>query len=211
MYFDYQEAVEYIAEIYKKKDKPTVEEITKLSGNIDFDPVIEDEIARLFRVLLKSARPKRVLEIGLSIGFSTLHIAKAIQEFDAKLITLEIDEEIAKVAKKNLENFNVGDIVEMRFGDAQKTIQEFESESFDVVFQDSSKRLYPVMLDECLRVLKKGGLFLIDDTLFPVMTPEDEWDDSDKAIHRFNQLVLERKLESTILPIGEGCTVAVKL
>ncbi|MBD3408461.1 MAG: methyltransferase domain-containing protein [Candidatus Lokiarchaeota archaeon] len=211
MYFDYKEAVDYIAEIYKEADKPTVQEITDLSGNIDFDPVIEDEIARLFRVLLKSVKPKRVLEIGLSIGFSTVHIAKAIKSFGGNLITLEIDEEIAKVAKKNLEHFEVADIVEMRFGDAQELIKEFKSESFDVVFQDSSKRLYPVMFEECLRVLRKGGLFLIDDTLFPVMTAEDDWSASDKAIHRFNQLVADGKLESTILPIGEGCTVAVKL
>ena len=67
------------------------------------------------------------------------------------------------------------------------------------------------MLKDCLRVLKKGGLFLIDDSLFPVMRSEEEWSDSDAKIHEFNQALLDFSIQSTILPIGDGCTIAVKL
>jgi predicted O-methyltransferase YrrM len=96
-------------------------------------------------------------------------------------------------------------------GDAIEVIQEMESDSFDVVFQDSTKRGYPVMLEDCIRVLRKGGLLLVDDTLFPVIRPPKDWSESDKAIDRFNRDLVELSVESTILPIGEGCTIAVKL
>ena len=67
------------------------------------------------------------------------------------------------------------------------------------------------MLEDSLRILRKGGLLLVDDTLFPVLTPEESWDDGDRGIHSFNQVLPKYKVESTLLPIGEGCTIAVKL
>ena len=211
IYFDYEEAQEYIREIYGAQDVPREREFIENSVTKDFDPIIEDEMARLFRLLLRLTSAKKVLEIGTSIGFSTTHLALAAKENGGKVVSLELDEEVAKAARINFEREGVSDSIEIVIGNAADTIKDFEDESFDVVFQDSSKRIYPKMLDECLRVLKKGGLFLIDDTLFPVITPRDKWTVSDKAIDDFNRILLEKGVISTILPIGEGCTLAVKI
>ncbi|TFG12816.1 methyltransferase domain-containing protein [Candidatus Thorarchaeota archaeon] len=210
IYFDYEEAQEYIQEIYKGQDVPREQEFIENSTTQDFDPIIEDEMARLFRLLLRLTNAKKVLEIGTSIGFSTTHLAMAVKENGGKVISLELDEDVARAARLNFERLGVSESIEIVIGNAEHTIKDFEDEAFDVVFQDSSKRVYPKMLDECLRVLKKGGLFLIDDTLFPVITPKDEWTVSDEAIDDFNRMLLEKRLISTILPIGEGCTLAVK-
>ncbi|MFW9804771.1 MAG: O-methyltransferase, partial [Candidatus Thorarchaeota archaeon] len=177
----------------------------------EFEPVIEDEMAHLFKLLLKLTKPKKILEIGMSIGYSTTSMALAVKDHGGRVTALEINENIIPTAKKAFKHYNVDDIIDIRIGDASEIIKGFESESFDVVFQDASKRLYPVMLEDCVRVLKKGGLFLIDDTLFPVIREKSEWTDSYRAIHDFNKKILTSGVFSTLLPIGEGCTIAVKV
>ena len=211
MKLDYPEAIEYIAKTYETQDEPSMlDYICRVSRN-DFGPTIEDDIARLFKVLIHLQRPKRILEIGTSIGFSTTSMALATKAYGGKITTLEIDESWALIARQIFEREGVSDVIDVIIGDATEILPKFKDGSFDIVFQDSSKKLYPAMLKDCLRVLKKGGLFLIDDTLFPVITPEERWSVSDTKIHEFNQTLLEFPVSSTILPIGEGCTIAVKL
>lgn len=208
--FDADAALEYSTGIYSDRDRPTVQEYAEATGLDEFEPVIEDEIARMFRVLLRLAKPKRILEIGMSIGFSTTTLAKVASEYGGRVTSIEMNEDIIPVAKEAFKREGVEEVIEVIHGDAEEVLKKLETESFDLVFQDSSKRLYPVMLDDMIRVLKKGGLILVDDTLFPVMHA-GEWSVSDEAIDRFNRAVAARELESTILPIGEGLTIAVKL
>ncbi len=211
MYFDLGDALSYIADLYDGEYSPTVSEYVEFLGVEEFEPVIEDEMAHLFKFLLKLAKPMKVLEIGMSIGYSTTSMALAVKDYGGRVTALEINENIVPTARRAFKHYNVEDVIDIRIGDANEIIRTLESESFDVVFQDASKRLYPVMLEDCVRVLKKGGLFLIDDTLFPVMKERQDWSDSTKAIHDFNQDILASGVFSTLLPIGEGCTVAVKL
>ena len=150
-------------------------------------------------------------EGGMSIGFSTTTLALAAKRFGGTVTTIEIDESMVEVARKAFEREAVSDNIEIIVGDAIEVLAEMESETFDVVFQDSTKRGYPVMLVDCIRVLKKGGLFLVDDTLWPPIKPPNEWNDSYKAIDKFNRELSKLDVISTILPIGEGCTIAVKL
>lgn len=209
--FDCQKAWDYIDEIYKGKDDLRLDEYIKATGLKEFGPPIEDEMSRLFKILLHLVKPKRVLEIGMSIGFSTTSLALAAKKFGGSVTTIEIDESMVEVARKAFEREGVSDHIEIKLGDAIEVLKEMESESFDVVFQDSTKRGYPVMLEDCIRVLRKGGLLLVDDTLWPPIRPPEEWNDSYKAIDKFNRELVKLNVESTILPIGEGCTIAVKL
>ncbi|MFW9890262.1 MAG: O-methyltransferase [Candidatus Thorarchaeota archaeon] len=210
VYFDLGDALSYIAELYNDAYSPSVSEYIEFLGVKEFAPVIEDEMAHLFKFLLKLTKPKNILEIGMSIGYSTTSMALAVKEYGGRITTLEIDEDIIPTAKRAFKHYNVDDVIDIRLGNANEILETLESESFDVVFQDASKKLYPVMLEDCVRVLKKGGLFLIDDTLFPVMREKSEWNDSFKAIHDFNKKILKSSVFSTLLPIGEGCTIAVR-
>ncbi|UCH03376.1 MAG: class I SAM-dependent methyltransferase, partial [Candidatus Thorarchaeota archaeon] len=160
---DLEKATQYIAEIYHEKDKPSAKEYVERAGLVG--PIIEDDIARLFKLLLKVTRPKKILEIGMNIGFSTTSMALAVKDFEGMVTTLEMDPEVAKVARKNFEREGVADNIEIVIGDAYEILPRIESESYDVVFQDSTKRGYPLMLKDCLRILKRGGLLLVDDTL----------------------------------------------
>jgi predicted O-methyltransferase YrrM len=204
-----EKATKYIAEIYRDKDKPSAREYVEKAGLEG--PIIEDEIARLFKLLLKITRPMKILEIGMNIGFSTTSMALAVKEFGGTVTTLEMDPEVAEVARKNFEREGVAENIEIVIGDAYEILPSIETERYDVVFQDSTKRGYPLMLNDCLRILKKGGLLLVDDTLWPVTRSEEEWNESFEGIDKFNRILVENEVESTILPLGEGCTIAVKL
>ncbi|MGD9396333.1 MAG: class I SAM-dependent methyltransferase [Candidatus Thorarchaeota archaeon] len=209
--FDCQKAWDYIDEIYKDQDRLRLDDYIKATGLKSFGPPIEDEMSRLFNILLSLVRPKKVLEIGMSIGFSTTSLALAAKKFGGTVTTIELDESIVDVARKAFEREGVSDSIEIVVGDAIEILAGMKSETYDVVFQDSTKRGYPVMLEDCIRVLKKGGLFLVDDTLWPPIKPPEEWNDSYIAIDKFNRELVKLNVESTILPIGEGCTIAVKL
>jgi len=109
----------------------------------------------------------------------------------------------------------------VKIGDAREIIPRMQ-EQFDLIFQDvGDKGLYPLLFDDCTRLLKTGGLLLAEDTLFPIREPPDGRTPEEIAhlkeeyvapIQKFNEMVAECSfLESTILPIGDGLTVAVKL
>ncbi|MFO7837631.1 MAG: O-methyltransferase [Candidatus Thorarchaeota archaeon] len=208
---DYSKSLDYISRIYADTPRPRHQEYIDRTLTDDFVPVIEDEVADFFRVVLHLVSAQHVLEIGMSIGFSTSSIANAIKPHGGHVTSLEIDSDIVEFARKNFERLGLEDSIEVRIGDASELITEFESETFDVVFQDADKTLYPLLLDECIRVLKPGGLFLADDAFIPLRQDRENWDARMESIHTFNKKVAHsRDLESTIIPIGDGITFAVK-
>lgn len=198
-------------ELYKGREGPTMIDFEERAKNISYGPIIEDDIARLFKVLLHVTKAKRVLEIGTSIGFSTTILASVVKQYGGRVTTIDVDPKIIEEARRNFDREGVSDVIDIKIGKGEEVLKQLEDESFDIVFQDSSKQGYPLMLNDCLRVLRKGGLLLVDDTLWPAAHPKKEWDDSVKGIHEFNRKLLEANVESAVLTIGEGCTVAVKL
>ncbi|MPM72871.1 hypothetical protein SDC9_119847 [bioreactor metagenome] len=89
------------------------------------------------------------------------------------------------------------------------------AEEFDLIFQDvGDKKLYGAMLEDYLRLLKPGGLLVAEDTLFPVFDFDSEYGDLTQmceSLDTFNKKIADcPQFESTLLPIGDGLTVAVK-
>jgi len=208
---DYEKRLDYISQIYSDIPRPRHQEYIERTLTDDFVPVIEDEVADFFRIVLTLSKAQRVLEIGMSIGFSTSSIADTIKAHGGRVTSIEIDPDIVKFARENFERLGLSDHIEVRIGDAGEVITEFEDETFDAVFQDADKSIYPPLLEECVRVLKPGGLFLADDALIPLRRSREDWDETLKAIHAFNEKVANSTdLESTIVPIGDGITFAVK-
>ena len=211
MDLNYEQAVVYIADLYKGQDSPKALDYESQSETREYDPIIEDDIARLFKVFLHAIQPKNILEIGMSIGFSTTILANVAKVYGGRVTTLELNPDVANHARRHFAREGVEDVIDIQIGNAVDILPTLDDAGFDVVFQDSSKRLYPAMLQDCLRVLRKGGLLLVDDTLWPAMLPIEEWDKSRKGLHKFNKQLGLENVESTVVTIGEGCTVAIKL
>lgn len=201
----------YIEDLYRVKSSLRREEFVNKTSWKDFVPVIEDDAARFLQLMLQMKKPKNILEIGTSIGFSATTMALAARKYGGKITTVEFDKTAAEQAKRNFERSGVDDIIQIKFGDACQIVPGFQDSSFDLVFQDVDNRLYPVLFKDCIRILKTGGIFIADDTLFPAMELDDKWNDQVEPIRRFNCLVADSpELDSTLLPIGDGIIVAVK-
>ncbi len=210
---NFEKAGTYIESLYEKS-KLTQKQYTEATELKDFAPVIDDDVARMLQVLITLVKPQKILEIGTSVGFSTVSMANAVKAYGGKITTIEIDPEVARQAVKNFEREGVTEQIEVRIGEA-RTIVSGMNEEFDLIFQDvGDKKLYGEMLEDYLRVLKPGGLLLAEDTLFPVFDFDSALGDLTpmcESLDTFNKKIAAcPQFESTLLPIGDGLTVAIK-
>lgn len=193
----------YVNSLYEKRrfNREKYIEATELKR---FGTVVDEDVSRMLHILMRLTHAKRILEIGTSIGYSTLSMANGIKDYDGKIITIEYDQQVAQQAMKNFERAGLTENIEVKIGDALEIVPRLKEE-FDLIFQDvGDKRLYPILFDHCVRLLKPGGLLLAEDSLHPTMEMSD--------IKKFNEMVANcPSLESTILPIGDGLTLAVKI
>ena len=169
---------------------------------------------RLLRLLVEIAGARRILEIGALGGYSAIHLARGLPE-GGELISLELDEHHADVARNNVERAGLSDIVEVRVGDAHRLLTnliENGEEPFDLVFIDADKEGYPDYLQASLRLVRPGSLILGDNTIRggTVLDPQEE---TARATREFNRLVAEDpRLHGIVLPLIreriDGMTIA---
>ena len=139
----------YIESLYEKL-KLTKEQYTEDTELQNFGAVVDDDVARMLQVLITIVRPVKILEIGTSIGFSTIMMAEAISTYGGKITTIELDEKVAEQAKKNFERVGVKDLIQVKIGDARSIIADM-NEEFDLIFQDvGDKTLYDATMLDCL-------------------------------------------------------------
>lgn len=155
---------------------------------------------KTLQLLVQMIGAKRILEIGTLGGYSATWMARALPD-DGQLISLELEQHHAEVARRNLAQAGVGDKVEVRVGPAAKTLQAMQATSkdlFDLVFIDADKDGYPQYLDLAMPLLRDGGLILADNTFRDdVLNP-----DSDTGIARYNAAVAAHpQLTSMMIPM----------
>ena len=200
----------YIENLYSDVNMVNKHKFIDDTKLLDFVPVVDQDVSRFLGILLKISGAKNILEIGTSIGYSTISMANVIKNTNGTIKTIEFDEIVVKQAKENFERFGVSDFIEVVIGDAKKVLPSLD-EQFDLIFLDVDKRLYEPLLNDCVRLLSKNGVLVAEDTLFPVLDLDEKWHYLINPIEKFNQAVIDHEnLESTILPIGDGVTIAVK-
>ena len=169
---------------------------------------------KLLRLLAEVVGARRVLEIGTLGGYSAIHFGRALPE-DGMLISLEIDEHHAEVARENVERADLSEKVEIRVGDARELLAQLDENGegpFDLVFIDADKGGYPEYLEWAIRLSRPGSLILGDNTVWggTIIDPQDE---STRAIHEFNERIArDPRLSAIILPLlrerVDGLTIA---
>jgi len=120
---------------------------------------------KFLSLLARSIGAKRILEVGTLGGFSAIWFAKALPD-DGKLVTLEISEKHASVARENINNAGYGDKVEIILGSATETIKNLKPDvPFDLAFIDADKVSNKLYFIEAKKVLRKGGLIVVDNVV----------------------------------------------
>ncbi len=167
---------------------------------------------RMLKMLAQMINPKQILELGTFIGYSALCFAEALND-DGIIHSVEVDDELEDIIRKNLSLSPHGEKVKLYIGDALDIIDEFENDSFELVFIDANKRLYWDYFEKVLPKIKTGGFILADNTLWygKILDQVKSNDWQTKAILEFNdRLSKDQRVEKVILPIRDGITLIRK-
>ncbi|MCK8825093.1 O-methyltransferase [Fuchsiella alkaliacetigena] len=176
-------------------------------------PIIDTEVGEFLSLLIAIQRPQKILELGTGTGYSTLWLAKDNQ---AQIVTIELKEREAKVARKNFAELGLENRVELLVGDAVQIMADLQQE-FDLVFIDAAKGQYVEYLEKALAVTKEQGVIVADNILFKGMISNDElmhprYDTLVYRLREYIDRVMEDPgLKSSILPLGDGLAISLKL
>ena len=164
--------------------------------------------ARFLKLLARLVGAKRILEIGTFAGYSALSMAEALPE-DGELITCEIDPEAIVFAKRYFDLSPHGKKIALLEGVALDSLKSI-SGPFDMAFIDADKENYSNYYEAILPMIRYGGLIAVDNVLWSgrVLDPKDK---SDKAIHQFNERVIQdKRVESVLLTVRDGLNCIIK-
>src|SRR5690349_5266200 len=126
---------------------------------------VPPELGRLLGILVQATGARRVLEIGTLGGYSAIHLARGLPA-DGRLISLELDERHAQVARENLSEAGLGDRAEVRVGAALDLLPALSADPpFDLAFIDADKESYPAYLEWCMRLVRPGGMIVVANVL----------------------------------------------
>lgn len=178
-------------------------------------PIIRSETQELLRILLKMNRPKRILEVGAAIGFSSVFMAENTGE-DTVITTIENYPPRIARAKENIAMAGMEDRITLLAGDATDLLKELEA-GYDMIFMDAAKGQYIHFLPEVMRLLEPGGILVSDNVL-----QDGDIFQSRYGIRRRNHTIHSRmrdylyalthheQLDTVILETGDGMTISVK-
>ncbi len=172
---------------------------------------IAPEQASFMRILLRLARAREVIEVGTLAGYSAIAMARALPE-GGRVRTIEIEPKHAEFAERWIARSDVAGRVQVLRGAGMDVLRTFAPDSADAAFLDADKASYPRYLAECLRIVRQGGLIMVDNALaFGQLLDPKPTDREVPAVRAFNQHIAKvRELESVIVPLGDGLWVAVK-
>ena len=177
-------------------------------------PIIRSTVANFLDIIVRISSARSILEIGTSIGYSTMVLLKAM-EGKGRVVTIEIDEKMLNLAKQNFEKAGLSQMVTPLLGDAGEILHYMEGQ-YDIIFIDGPKGQYLNYLQDCLRLLKPGGLLICDDVLFHGMVADDKLVNKRKStivkrMRKFLKVITSHpQLSTIILPLGEGLSVSYK-
>ena len=170
---------------------------------------IAPEQGAFMALLVKLVGARRILEIGTFTGYSSTVMALALPS-DGVITCCDVSEEWTAIARQAWADAGVADRVELRLAPATETLASLETGTYDLAFIDADKGGYDAYYTECLRLVRPGGLILLDNTLWSGRVVHPEQDDADvTAIRAINDRIAgDGRVEQVILPLADGLTLA---
>ena len=164
--------------------------------------------SQFLHLIVKSSNVKKILEIGTFTGLSALSIALALPD-DGKLTALDKDKETNKIAVSFFKKANQDKKIQTIVKPALDSLDELKKQKYDMVFIDADKLNYKEYYEKSLKIIKKGGLIIIDNVLWHgEVADEKNNDEFTLNIREFNKFVYEdKRVEQIIIPLGDGMTV----
>jgi predicted O-methyltransferase YrrM len=161
---------------------------------------VEPESARMLVVLVRALRPQSMLELGTSNGYSTIWLADAARAVGGRLTSVEIDPGRSAQSEQNLQHAGLSEHVQLRLEDVQVTLAGSADEAWELIFLDAERPAYTSYWPELLRMLRPGGLLVVDN----VISHAHELVDFRALVER------EDRVTDALVPIGAGMLLVVK-
>ena len=168
---------------------------------------------RLLKMLVRMAKPERILELGTFSGYSAQCLAEGLLSDDAQVHTIEIEDELEDFLRQHFADSPVGHRIHLHIGDACQILPQLNL-MFDLVFIDANKRHYPQYYELVLPWLTPGGFIIADNTLWDgkVVDYGKKLDAQTAGILEFNDFVAaDERVEKVIIPLRDGLTIIHKL
>jgi predicted O-methyltransferase YrrM len=178
-------------------------------------PIIRKEMQSFLKLLLALKRPKRILEVGAAVGFSSILMAE-YGPADCEIVTIENYDKRIPLAKANFARAGKEKQITLLEGDAMDILPTLEG-TFDLIFMDAAKGQYIHFMPEILRLLASGGVLVSDNVL-----QDGDIIESHFIVERRNRTIYKRmreylyelthneELVTAVLPVGDGITVSCK-
>jgi predicted O-methyltransferase YrrM len=175
-------------------------------------PIADREVALFLEITARAIKAEKVLEIGMAIGYSVVHLARGMGERGI-VVTIEPSDEMINKASGFLQRANLVGRVQIARGKALDVMPEL-TETYDLLYIDALKEEYAQYLDLGLPRLRTGGVVIVDNLLWGgrVAQPANSSDESSTvALREFNHYFINHpQLRSEILSVGDGLGYAVK-
>ncbi len=176
-------------------------------------PIITKDTRRFLQIFLKILKPEKILEVGTAIGYSAITFAKILP--DARITTIEIEEEMFDLAYKNIKKAGFSQRINQILDDARNVLPFLET-TYDFIFMDAAKGQYTEYYEPVKRLLKPGGVLMSDNVLFKGMVANEELVPRNKRaivndLMDFNEtLFKDPDFETSFIPMGDGVAISIK-
>ena len=179
-------------------------------------PIIRPEMQSFLQIFLTLKKPERILEIGTAVGFSAIYMAEHTGD-ECSITTIENYPVRIKAARENFARHPMGVKITLLEGDAAELLLQLEG-PYDLIFMDAAKAQYIHFLPQVKRLLDRGGILISDNVL-----QDGDILESHYAVERRNRTIYKRmreylytlkhdpELVTSIIPIGDGAAVSVRL
>lgn len=177
--------------------------------------LLAPEQGQFLALLVKLTGAKRIVEVGTFTGYSSLCMARALPE-DGRLICCDNSKEWTDIARRYWQEAAVERRIDLRLGSAIDTldglIAEHGEDALDFAFIDADKPNYGNYYERCWRLLRSGGLIVIDNVFWRgAVADPARTDDETLAVRALNRLIHEdERADISVIPIGDGMTLARK-
>jgi predicted O-methyltransferase YrrM len=176
---------------------------------------IAPEQGQFMALLVQLMGAKRLLEVGVYTGYSSLWCALALPD-DGRIVACDVSEQWTSVARRYWEEAGVSDKIDLRLAPAKETLDDLlasgQAGTFDFIFIDADKQGYADYYERALQLLRPGGLIAVDNVLWSGRVADPAVADRDtKALRSFNERLLrDERITLSLLPIADGLTLALK-
>ena len=206
---------EYLISLIPQEDEP-LRTLREIAGRTEtYAPIVPLDSAQFLKTFLHITKPKRILEIGTAIGYSSILMAKNTPD-DTEIITVERYEKVADIAIGNIFDAGFEKKIRVVKGEASDIINWLDGD-FDLIFMDGAKGQYIEFLPRILELLKTGGVLITDDVLYHDPNVEENATTRHRKytivqrLRTYLEVICNHpRLETTVIQSGDGMAISYK-